>query len=40
MKLIMLGSRLNDSININQYENIIQATKYYLKQWKINKDNK
>jgi hypothetical protein len=35
-----LGSRVNDGININHYETIYQAAKYYLRQWKTQKDNK
>lgn len=40
MKLIDLGARLNDNINLNNFDSVYQATKYYLKQWKITKDNK
>jgi hypothetical protein len=35
-----MGARINDSINLNNYDTILQAAKYNLKQWKIIKDNK
>lgn len=40
MRLIELGSRVNDSININHYEIIYQAAKHYLRQWRTQKENK
>ena len=40
MRLIELGSRVNDNLNINHYETICQAAKYYLRQWRTQKENK
>jgi hypothetical protein len=31
---------VNDSININHYDTVYQAAKFYLRQWKLQKDNK
>ena len=35
-----MASRLNDSLNVAHYETLFHAAKYYLKQWKMMKDNK
>lgn len=40
MNLIDLGSRINHAININNYDIIFEAAKFYLKQWKLAKDNR
>lgn len=40
MNLIDLGSRFNHAINVNNYDIIFEATKFYLKQWKFVKDNR
>ena len=40
IKLIDMASRLNDSLNVAHYETLFHAAKYYLKQWKMMKDNK
>ena len=40
MKLIDIGARLNDNLNLTHYDTVVQATKFYLKQWKQTKDNK
>jgi hypothetical protein len=40
MRLIDLGARVNDALNITHYETVLQATKHYLRQWRLLKDNK
>ena len=40
MNLIDLGSRINHAINVNNYDIIFEATKFYLKHWKYAKDNR
>jgi len=35
-----MGSRINDNVNINLYDSIFQAAKFYLRQWKNLKDIK
>jgi hypothetical protein len=40
MKLIELGTRINDTINVQNYDTVFQAAKHYLRQWKMLKDNK
>ena len=38
--MIDLGSRVNDALNVTHYETVLQAAKYYLKQWRTLKDNR
>jgi hypothetical protein len=40
MRLIDLGARVNDALNVTHYETVLQATKHYLRQWRLLKDNK
>lgn len=40
IKLIELCSRINDNLNVANYDIIFQAAKFHLKQWKMMKDNK
>jgi len=35
-----MSSRINDSVNINLYDSIFQAAKFYLRQWTNLKDGK
>lgn len=35
-----MGSRVNDKVQIQNYDSIFQAAKYYLRKWKESKDNK
>lgn len=35
-----MGSRLNDSLGVHNYEVVFQAAKHYLRQWKVSKDSK
>ena len=40
LKLIGLSSRVNDALNVTHYDIVLQAAKYYLKQWRTLKDNR
>ena len=40
LKLMDLASRLNDNLNVHNYDVLYQAAKFYLKQWKSLKDIK
>lgn len=40
LRLIDFGARVNDALNFTHYETVLQAAKYYLRQWRMLKDNK
>ena len=40
LKLIDLASRANDALNVTHYEIVLQAAKFYLRQWRTFKDNR
>lgn len=40
LRIIDLGSRVNDALNVTHYEAVLQAAKYYLRQWRALKDSK
>lgn len=40
MKLIDLGWRVNDKLNINAYDTVYSAAKHYLREWRAAKENK